>query len=111
MTDYPPTGQMVEGYDYQAPISFTKEGWLASGHIPAMCIEDCSASGDVTESVKFWVRRLSFAPPRDLTERYLKEFGAWEDLKTADDETLAMRVLWSACCEISEQGDWAGLIH
>lgn len=108
---------MVAGYNCSGPITFTSHGWLASGAFPADCIESCSASGSVDEAVEYWRNKLSFtsaiAENRDRTIAYLREFGAWtaEELHEADDDTLANRVLWLACCEISEQGEWAGLIH
>ncbi len=109
---YPRRGQMVKGYKYAAPITFEPQyGWLASGQFPADCIESCSASGSVDDAVEYWVRKLNFTPPRNHMERYLKEFGAWDALQTADDETLAQRILWTACCEIREQGEWLGLVH
>ncbi len=109
---YPRHGQMVKGYKYSAPITFDpKYGHLASGSFPADCIESCSASGRVDDAVEYWVSKLEFSPPRDLMESYLKEYGAWDDLQTADDDTLAQRVLWTACCDIKEQGEWMGLCH
>jgi hypothetical protein len=81
------------------------------GEIPAACVKDCSASGDVTEAVTYWQRRLRFMPPRSLMKTYLGEFGAWDDLNGADDETLARRVLWVACCDLKEDGRWFGLVH
>ncbi len=42
---------------------------------------------------------------------YLGEFGAWDDLESAEIDTLANRVLWTACCDIAEQGEWGGLCH
>jgi len=111
-TDYPAPGDMVDGYDYTGPITFhPKYGHLASGRFPADCIESCAASGDCTEAVEYWQSRLNFNPPRDLMERYLKEYGAWDDLQTASDDTLAQRILWIACCDIREQGEWSGLNH
>lgn len=107
---------MVDGYDYNAPISFDpKYGYLASGQFPADCIEDCSASGAVDDAVEYWRVNLNFAsalePHRDHVKAYLKEFGAWDDLDEADIITLANRVLWIACWDIREQGEWAGLVH
>jgi len=115
-TWYPKRGSMVKGYKYSAPISFDpKYGWLASGRFPAECIMDCSASGSVDFAVENWRSILKFSqalePVRSLAERYLKEFGAWDDLATVDIATLADRVLWTACNDIAEQGEWAGLIH
>ena len=115
MKPYPRRGQMVAGYQYTAPIAFNEYGWLASGHFPADCIESCSASGSVDDAVEYWVNKLflaeTIAASRDLAVRYLQEFGAWDDLDTATDERLACRILWIACCDIREQGEWLGLVH
>lgn len=112
---YPRRGQMVKGYKYSKPISFNEVGWLASGHFPAECIQECARSGKVDYDVANWLVKLhlikALHPHRALVERYLQEFGAWDDLKTAKLEVLAARVLWVACCEIKESGEWAGLVH
>lgn len=113
---YPRRGQMVKGYPYKAPIAFNGiYGWLNAGQFPAECIEACSASGSVDESVDIWVLRLDLVkalePVRALAERYLKEFGAWDDLSTCELSTIAQRVLWVACCDIREEGEWPGLVH
>lgn len=115
MTDYPARTEMVEGYDYEAPITFEpKYGYLASGQFPEECIDDCSASGSVDDAVEYWRNKLGFSatlePVRTLAERYLKEYGAWDDLAEADIDTLADRILWTACCDIREQGEWLGLV-
>jgi len=113
---YPRYGQMVKGYKYAAPISFNaRYGHLASGQFPADCIEACSASGSVDDAVEYWRNKLNLPtilePHRELVVRYLSESGAWDDLETADMDTLADRVLWTACCDIREQGEWSGLCH
>jgi hypothetical protein len=113
---YPKRGSMVAGYRYADPISFDpKYGWLVSGCFPGDCIAECSGSGSVDEPVEWWRKALKFAealePVRALAERYLREFGAWDDLETASIETLADRILWTACCDIREQGEWLGLVH
>src|SRR5882724_10649368 len=107
---------MVKGYKYAQPLSFdARYGHLASGQIPAECIEDCSGSGSVDGSVEYWRKRLDLSailsPHTDLVVRYLREFGAWDDLESAGIDTLANRVLWTACCDIREQGEWGGLCH
>jgi hypothetical protein len=112
---YPRKGSMVKGYQYDAPISFNKYGHLASGSIPVDCIQACSASGSVDYAVALWVDRLglcdALAERRDLVVRYLLDFGAWDDLESADIGTLAERVLWIACGDIAEQGEWYGICH
>jgi hypothetical protein len=113
---YPTEGMMIDGYEYSDPITFEPQyGWLASGQFPVACIQECSASGQVDNAVEYWCNKLRFTsalePVRSLAERYLKEFGAWDDLATCSIETLAYRILWTACCDISEQGEWLGLVH
>ena len=115
-SNYPKPADMIEGYAFDAPISFDpKYGHLAAGSFPVECIRDCSASGSVDEAVEYWRRELALVaalePIRPLVESYLKEYGAWDDLADADIETLADRVLWTAACDISEQGNWSGLCH
>ena len=110
--EYPTRRSMVKGYKYTEPISFEpKYGWLASGQFPAACIRECSASGQNDDAVEYWVKKLNFSPPRDLAVKYLHEFGAWEDLEATDDKTIAQRVLWTACHDIREHGEWLGLVH
>lgn len=93
------------------PFTFDKYGNLSTGQFPQSCIEECSAAGSVDQAVEYWVERLAFNPPRQLMESYLKEYGAWDDLATASDDVLARRVLWTAACDISERGEWSGLMH
>lgn len=114
MRNYPWYGDMGKGYKYSKPLAFDpKYGHLMQGHIPADCIEACSGSGRVDDSVEYWRIKLNLSailePVRPLVESYLKEYGAWDDLQTADIDTLADRILWTACCDIKEQGDWHGL--
>ncbi len=113
---YPRYGQMVRGYKYAGPISFdTRYGHLASGQFPADCIAECSGNGSVDSAIEYWRGKLGLTailePVRTLVERYLQAYGAWDDLETADIDTLADRVLWTACCDIREQGEWGGLCH
>lgn len=113
--NYPAPGMMVRGYRYFVPISFNSYGHLDSGQFPAECISDCSASGLVDGAVEYWRKELGLVaalePKRALVESYLGEFGAWDDLADVDIEVLANRVLWTACCDIAEQGEWLGLCH
>jgi len=63
--------------------------------LPEECVRDCSTPGqDASEAVSYWRRRLGFTVPRAFAVDYLRGFGAWDDLATADDETIAERVLW-----------------
>ncbi len=117
---YPRYGQMLKGYKYSKPITFEpKYGWLASGQFPANCIAECSASGQVAPAVEYWVKKLNFQVPREHAIKYLKEFGAWPlksdaydtGLEDMSDSDLAEKVLWLACGDIKEQGEWLGLVH
>ena len=91
---------------------FRPDGELVR-EIPADCVEDCAHSGDCTADVEAWCARLGFTVPRDLAILWLAEFGAWDvaELTDASDDTLAERVLWLACCDIAEQGEWFGMVH
>ena len=84
-----------------------------TGAFPEGCIADCSAPGSVDEAVAYWRKRLQFEVPRERAIRWLREFGAWTDaeMQAWDDVELAERVLWLACCDIRESGDWFGLVH
>ncbi|TXH12001.1 MAG: hypothetical protein E6R03_13685 [Hyphomicrobiaceae bacterium] len=85
--------------------------------IPADCITDCSSSGSVDGAVAYWLGVLAFSVPRERAIAYLQGFGAWpmesDDYDTGlldmDDNDLASKVLWLACCDIRETGEWFGL--
>ena len=72
--------------------------WFKNGEstrqLPPECIADCSGSGDATEAVKFWVKRLEFDGPEDLFKDYLDGFGAWDDEQLKDHNENKLRVLW-----------------
>jgi hypothetical protein len=111
-------GLLNVGYSIDAPM-FDKYGWYIGEEIPADCVAECSASGDVTAAVEKWTAKLGFFNvPLDLARKYLDEFGAWEDLDVVGTWTLGQRILWSACCDISEERargesdcEFAGLVH
>ena len=90
---------------------FDEYGWILET-IPEEAVEDCSQPGvDAYPYVIRWIEELEFKVPEDLTRAYLDEFGAWEDLETADQLTLASRVFWIACNDMQENGEWLGLVH
>ena len=89
---------------------FYENGEL-KGELPQECVEDCSASGDVGGAVEHWIDELDFKVDREQAIKYLEEYGAWDTLESDTDQEITMRVLWLACCDISEQGEWYGLIH
>lgn len=85
---------------------FDDRGYMIR-RLPADCVADCSASGDVTESVVAWRRRLGFEAPRELAVRYLRATGGWdaEELAALSDDNLSEKVLWLACCDAKESDD------
>jgi len=92
---------------------FDEHGYLI-GDIPEECIKDCSSPGDCYKITKYWVDKLNFSVPKELSIEYLSEFGAWEreELESSSDGyELAIIVLWIACGDIQENGEWLGLIH
>lgn len=89
---------------------FDENGWLV-GQIPKQCIRDCSQAGAVDDAVARWVEQLDFDCPEPQAAKWLREFGAWDAEELADHEANNRRVLWIACCDIKEQGEWLGLIH
>jgi len=98
---------------------FNKYGHFL-GEIPEQCWQDCSAPGqDAAEAVSYWRRKLEFNVPRENAIRYLRETGAWPlksneydtGLLEMDDTDLACKVLWIACGDMREQGEWLGLCN
>jgi len=95
----------------EATAWFDSHGWILK-EIPEEAVSDCSAGGqDASPMVEHWINELGFSVPRQLAINYLREYGAWDDLKMATDETLAERVFWLACGDIAEQGEYFGLVH
>jgi hypothetical protein len=83
------------------------------GKIPKEAVRDCSGPGPADEAVAHWRKKLNFEVPRQKAIQYLKEYGAWtlEELNGLDDTDLAEKVLWLACGDIKENGEWFGLVH
>jgi hypothetical protein len=94
------------------PTWFDSHGYLL-GVLPEDCIADCSHSGQCDADVAYWRNRLGFEVPRETAICYLREFGAWtaEELEVKSDDELAEVILWSACCDIRESGQWLGLVN
>lgn len=79
--------------------------------IPGEAVTDCSHSGRCDDDVSFWAPRIKTqvekdafknAPTPDAIRAELKECGAWDDEELSDDETNWQRIVWLACCNISE---------
>ena len=88
-------------------------GYQNSGTFPPAVIKDCTHAGPCDEDVKFWQAKLNFECPRDLAVEYLAHSGAWtrEELGYCSALELNQRVLWFACGEINDNGEWFGLIE
>ena len=94
-------------------VWFTADGMILR-NLPEECVEECSRPGEsADEPVARWVRQLHFDPPRALAIPWLEEFGAWEreELGGWSDTRVAETVLWIACGDIREDGEWIGLSH
>jgi hypothetical protein len=78
--------------------------YLTISQLPADCISDCSASGDVTAAVQYWREELEFSVDRTRALRCLQGYGAWEaeELAEMPDSDLADKVLWLACGDFNE---------
>lgn len=83
------------------------------GVIPDEAVNACSHPGECYFDCEAWVHELNFQPPREQAIDYLAEFGAWkrEALQEKSDEDMAILVLWIACGDIKENGEWIGLSH
>lgn len=68
-------------------------------------IKDCSAQGDCTGSVEYWIEEYDFHPDPDKTRKCLKEYGAWNDDELADDEENRKRLFWIMMGDFDE---WDG---
>lgn len=73
--------------------------------LPDECVSDCSGSGDQSENVKFWakkIKRNENVSPSILSAE-LKEYGAWNSEERADDDKNWERIIWIAACNVSEE--------
>lgn len=105
---------------------FDESGYYIGPDFPEDCVQECSEPGRAADVyVSRWVETLQFAVPRALAVAYLKGFGAWpetvqealeqgddpaEALEARSDRELASIVLWLACGDIREQGEWLGVV-
>lgn len=77
-------------------VRLTREQAVQCGH-SGQCAPDVEANVDEVE----WL--ADDAALRDM----LGPYGAWDDLATADQRTLRMRVLWLAASDVTENpGDY-----
>lgn len=81
---------------------------LTAAELPRQCIEECSASGDVSAAVTYWRDKLAFTVDRAKAIAYLEGFGSWEraDLEKETDTWIALRILWLACGSFADGEDY-----
>ena len=70
--------------------------------MPQACAEECSSQGACDAAVARWIDRVTWHADDNGLRRSLRECGAWDDLATADTETLRERALWVAACDLRE---------
>lgn len=102
-------GQMNDGSWFSANGELLRE-------LPERCVAECSHSGDCAEDVESWVKELGWDFDEvdcENARRWLAEFGAWtgEEIDGKDAVELAETVLWLACCELRESGEWFGMVQ
>lgn len=78
-------------------------GYSLSRELPEDAVADCSAVGDVLESVRYWIKALAFDAPETATKAYLGGFGAWNDEELQDHGSNLERLFWSVCCDVAEE--------
>lgn len=114
---------LLAGSDYhinqfiiKAYLALSGESWFDQygnlvRDIPQLCIAECSHAGACDADVERWQKILGFNVPRQMAINYLAEFGAWSRSELNEKLTvdISQIVLWSACCDIRESGEWFGL--
>lgn len=79
------------------------ESGIAIVRVPPEAIDDCSHQGQCDDDVKHWITRVEWLSTRADLARMLKGYGAWEDLDSADLDTLKARALWVLACNAREE--------
>ena len=84
-----------------------------TGEIPQECVNDCTAIGECLPACQHWQEVLNFDCERQKAIDYLIPFGAWDEdeLQAKTDKEISQIVLWLACADIKESGEWFGLMH
>jgi hypothetical protein len=82
-----------------------------TGKLPKQCIMDCSHAGDCSNDADYWVQQLDFTAPLDIAKKYLLSTGGWDqvDLDNMQPDQVNRIVLWLACNDIKESGEFYGL--
>jgi hypothetical protein len=73
--------------------------------VGARWIKGMSSSGDHTENARIAALRATWHATEDQLRQFLRGYGAWEDLETADRDTLRERAIWIGGSDIDEEKD------
>jgi hypothetical protein len=73
--------------------------------LPADCIKDCSATGDVSQAVDYWVIKLNLEAPSWLLREHLSGYGAWDRPELCDHGMNLRRLLFVWACDCREMAD------
>ena len=73
--------------------------------LPADCIAECSATGNVDESVKYWLEKLDLEAPAWLLREHLLGYGAWDKAQLCNHKNNLERLLWTWACDCEEYND------
>lgn len=90
--------RLIDGYDGESGALLAR--------FPCECAEDCSQPArPADEAVAYWLKspRVKWTADLATLRRYLKGFGAWDDLETTTEETIKSRVLWLLACDWREE--------
>ncbi len=76
--------------------------------LPREAAADCYHQGACDADVAHWLKQgqaVTWHATDAELRAMLKGWGAWDDLDTADTDTLRGRALWLAACDIAEDPD------
>ena len=66
--------------------------------------KSCSQPGkDAEDDVRAILDKVEWLAPIASMRKFLKGFGAWDDLSEVSDERIKIRTLWIAAGDISER--------
>jgi hypothetical protein len=72
----------------------------------AEALNDCSTPGQpANDSVDHWRDLVTWRADDATLRQSLRGYGAWDDLQTADMESIKDRVLWIAACDYRDNKD------
>jgi len=91
---------------------FDDHGYF-TGDLPAEIVSDIARPGPADDAVKFWLARLpDFLPPEDFAREWLSDTGIGrEEVAAMDYQTIREYVLWLAAWDISEGGEFVGVVR